>query len=113
MTVTDNVNAITGNSFSSTLVSAAITTAEIIVSGYVNETYTAGDSNQLDSAVSLVAVNILEKGKKDQANLVSNNPPENQKEILSQEVRAILDSYMEQDTAWVIDNTMSDTDYVA
>lgn len=112
MTVTDDINAMTGNSFNSTLVSSAKTTAETIISGLVNETYTAGNEKRLDTAVALIAVQILEKGKVNQTNLTQRGAILTSPDIITPEIQTIIELYKADNTGgWVFDNTISSNDY--
>lgn len=111
MTVADQVNSMTGNSFNATLVTSAITTAEATISGIINETYVAGNELRLDTAVALTAANTLKMGKVDSSNLIGADVTNNQT-ILTEEVQEILALYLKKNKGLIYDNTISSTSYV-
>ncbi len=115
MTVADTVNALTGDSFHATKVTAAITASEILVAGYINETYTASVDNGLDSAVALAAANMLKSGKIDGSNMALQLPQFNQQVGLSSDVTALLDNYISRSgsekSVWNFSTAISSKDY--
>lgn len=93
MTVTTKVNSLTGNSFKSDLVTTAITTAFTLISDYLQETITEDSDSMLDGAAALLARKILERGRISSKQKVQATPSDYVDNIISKEVRIMLDNY--------------------
>ena len=94
MTRTTSINAMTGLKFSATLVTAAITAAGEIISGFVDDTFAEGNDEALDSAVTLMAADILVQGKNIR-NLGANTSQYEVKKLFTPEINKLLATYLE------------------
>lgn len=102
MTITADVNALTGLKFSAVLVTAAITAAGNIIGGHIDDTFTEDSSELLDSAVTLMASNILLQGKNIR-NLAENTSSYQLTELFTPEIKRLLTSYKETSQNYFVD----------
>ncbi len=93
MTITADVNALTGTSFNPTEVTAAITAAFNIISGEVETTIVEDDNESLDSAALILARKILERGRISAKQRIQDAPADYVDNIITKEVRALINLY--------------------
>lgn len=92
MTVTTMVNSLTGNSFDSTIVAAAIATAKVFIQAYTRDTVTEGTSDRLDSAIALVAKEVLIRGRGAAKDASNAEVKPIGGELITEEVKELLDT---------------------
>lgn len=93
MTVTADVNALTGNSFNPTLVTAALVIAEKLITGEIVGSYSAGVSTVLDNAVTILTKEILERGRDSNKDKTDKTNTYSSASLITPEIRQILDEY--------------------
>ncbi len=93
MTITADLNTLTGKSFSSDSVTASITVATNIISGYLEETIVEDTNELLDTAILLLARKTLERGRISIKQKAQETPADYVDRVIPLEVQALLDKY--------------------
>lgn len=93
MTITADLNILTGTSFTSTAVTGAITVATNIISGYLEETIVENTNELLDTAILLLARKTLERGRISNKQKLQDTPADYVDRVIPLEVQALLDKY--------------------
>ncbi|KKN58856.1 hypothetical protein LCGC14_0547630 [marine sediment metagenome] len=93
MTITDDINSLTGKSFSPIQVTAAITASTNTISGYLEETIIENTNELLDTAITLLARKFLERGRISTKQNTQETPADYVDRVIPLEVLALLDKY--------------------
>lgn len=93
MTITADLNSLTGLSFSPAEVTASITSSFNIISGYLEETIVEDDNESLDTACLLLARKTLERGRISNKQKTQDAPADYVDRVIPKEVQALLDKY--------------------
>ncbi len=93
MTITDDINSLTGKSFFPTEVTAAITASTNTISGYLEETIIEDTNELLDTAITLLARKFLERGRISIKQKTQESPADYVDRVIPLEVQALLDKY--------------------
>ena len=102
MTVTADVNALTGLRFDATRVTAAIAAAGNIIGGHSDYTFTEDASEVVDSAVTIMASNILLQGRNIR-NLSENTSEYQLTELFTPEIKRLLASFKNTSQTYYVD----------
>lgn len=93
MTITDDINSLTGLSFSAAEVAAALLASTNTISGYLEETIVEDTNELLDTAITLLARKFLERGRISIKQKEQETPADYVDRVIPLEVQALLDKY--------------------
>lgn len=100
MTISADINVLTGVSFSSAQVYGAVQAAFRIISGYIENTVTENDNESLDTAALILARKILERGRISAKQKIQDSPADYVDNVIPKEVKEILDNYLLEDSTY-------------